>query len=129
MNHLKLNNRQFGFRSETGCSSALLVLKEVINKYTAENFRVFCAMIDISKASDKINFNIMKNKLEQKSLPRQVISIIDYMLRNTYVKTCVDGEISEPWKMENGTRQGGINSPLLFSYYIDHMIYSISRMS
>ena len=36
MNHLKLDNRQFGFKSETGCTSALLILKEVINRYVSE---------------------------------------------------------------------------------------------
>ena len=54
-NHLKLNNLQFGFRNKTGCTSAIALLKETINFYTKENTNVHCAMIDISKAFDKIN--------------------------------------------------------------------------
>ena len=127
-NHLMLNNRQFGFRGDTGCTSALLILKEVIKKYVSENSSVFCAMIDVSKAFDKINYDVLKTKLMETSLPKHFVLIVDYMIRNTYVESFVNGLTSESWKMNNGTRQGGVNSPLIFSFYINQMITSVSEL-
>ena len=76
-NHLKLNNLQFGFRTKTSCPSAVLVLKETVLKYTRENSNVHCAMVDLSKAFDRINYSILMTKLRATSL--------QYMYYNTCV--------------------------------------------
>ena len=75
-NHLKLSSLQFGFHSMTSCPSAVLVLKETVLKYTRENSIVLCAMINLSKAFDKINYYILITKLRGTSLPLQIIDYI-----------------------------------------------------
>ena len=127
--HIKLNNRQFGFRKNAGCSAALVLAKEIINKYTVGGSNVHCAMVDLSKAFDMINFSILIKKLHKTGLPKQIVNIIGYMLKNTYINTLVNNMKTDPWRAENGTRQGGILSPLLFSFYINEMIDEISEMN
>ena len=125
---LKLSNCQFGFRQDTSCISAITVVKETIFRYNSENSNVHAALIDCSKAFDKINKNILFNLLENSGLDRMIVRVIRCMYCNTYVNTCFNGCDSEPWKTENGTRQGGIISPILFSYYINQVIEEISNM-
>ena len=126
--HIRLNNRQFGFRENTGCTSALIVLKETLKNYYSEKSNVHCAMVDVSKAFDKVDHNILIQKLGNTTLPKPIIDIIDIMLKNTYVSTCVNGWKTDSWKIDNGTRQGGIISPLLFSFYINEILDKISAM-
>ena len=128
-NHLVLNNRQFGFRKNTGCPDVLAILKETILKYIAGKSRVYCAMIDISKAFDKIDYDILISKILKTSLPKQIVYMLEFMFKNTYVNTSINKVASEPWRVENGTRQGGINSPILFSFYINDTINAISNMN
>ena len=51
------------------------------------------------------------------------------MYDNAYVNTKFKGLKGEPWKIGNGVRQGGILSPLLFSYYIDETLNSVSDLN
>ena len=50
-----------------------LVLKEMVLKYTREKSNIHCAMVDLSKAIDKINYNIMIIKLRGTSLPLRLL--------------------------------------------------------
>ena len=124
-----LNQRQFGFRPHTGTLAAVSLLKEVVNYYNSRNSNVHCAMIDLSKAFDKINHDIMLKRLNESSLPKQLVLIIDFMLRNTYVKIKFNDCLSDSWRMANGTRQGGILSPYLFNLYIDYAIRNIHSLT
>ena len=124
--HIRLNSRQFGFRKHTGCLSAIAVVKETIFHYNSEMSDVYCASIDCSKAFDKINWAILLQKLSGTSLPKIFVDIIFCMYANSYVSTRFNGVNSDPWKVGNGTRQGGILSPFLFSYYIDEILHEIS---
>ena len=125
---LKLSNCQFGFRQNTSCISAISVVKETIMRYNAENSNVHAALIDCSKAFDKINVNILFDLLEKTDLNKAIVKIIRYMYENTFVNTQFNSVSSELWKTGNGARQGGIMSPLIFSFYINHILEQVSSM-
>ena len=129
LDSLKLSNHQFGYRKDTGCLSSIAVVKETIFKYNAENSNVHCVLVDLSKAFDKINHNILFAKLSRSNLNSQVIELLRAMYDNAYVNTKFNGLKGEPWKIGNGVRQGGILSPLLFSYYIDETLNSVSDLN
>ena len=48
------------------------------------------------------------------------------MLSNTYVNVNFNNTKGSTWKLNNGTRQGGILSPYLFSLYINEMLDDIA---
>ena len=126
---LKLSNLQFGFRKETGCMSAIALVKETIYKYNSENSNVHCVLVDLSKAFDRINHNILFSKFLESDVHPQIVELIRAMYDNAYVHTLFNGFRGIPWKIGNGARQGGILSPLLFSFYIDKVLKSVSEMN
>ena len=126
--YIVLNKRQFGFRAKTSCLSAHIILKEIIKKYNSENSNVYSAMVDISKAFDKVNHSILINTLQSLSLPISVSNTIKNMFDNTYANVCVNGIYTSEWRIRNGTRQGGLLSPKFFALYINKMIEKISEM-
>ena len=125
---IKLSEKQFGFRNNTGCLSAIALVKETIFKYHTENSNVHSAMVDCSKAFDRINKNILFDKLVCTDLDPKIVNIIRCMYSNAYVSTLFNGVKTESWKIGNGVRQGGILSPLLFSFYINEVLETISNM-
>ena len=82
-------------------------------------------MIDLSKAFDVINHDVMVDKLLKSSLPKVIIKTIGYMLINTFADVRFDNWKWEKWKTKEGSRQGGILVPLLFNFYIKGCIDDI----
>ena len=126
---LKLSSHQYGFRKETGCLSAIAIVKETIYKYNSENSNVHCVMVDLSKAFDRINHNILFSKLLATDLHPQIIEWMRAMYDDAFVHTLFNGLKGVPWKIGNGARQGGILSPIIFSFYIDYVLKSVSEMN
>ena len=82
----------------------------------------------LSKAFDKVNHNILISKLRKTTLPVQIIDVLEFMFDNTFVNVFVSNVETEPWRLGNGTRQGGILSPLIFNFYVNDVISEISRL-
>ena len=127
--HLKINRLQFGFRENTGCLSAVALLKETIFKYHDENTNVHCATVDMSKAFDRLNHSLLFKKLSETSLNPMIIAALRSMYNNTNVNTSFNSCRSSAWKVGNGVRQGGILSPILFSFYINEVLEHVSNMN
>ena len=128
--HMKLSDRQFGFRSETGCNMAISVFKETILNYTSSNSNVHCAVLDMSSAFDRINFNILYSKLVSNStLPAAIANILNFMNFNSDVYINFNGVNSDSFRVGNGARQGGCLSGFLFNFYIDDILRKILGMN
>ena len=123
--NLQISNWQFGFRQNTGCLPAIALVKETIFRYNDENTNVHCVMIDLSKAFDRINHAILFQKLMATGLDPRVIEILRGMYDNTYVSTSFNMVKSQSWRVNNGARQGGVLSPLIFAFYINHILETI----
>ena len=125
---LDLCPSQFGFRKNTSCISAICILKETIASYNAKNSNVHCAMVDLSKAFDKININILMEKLKKTEMSTDVVNVIEFMFRNTFVNTKFNNFQGNEWKTGNGTRQGGILSAHIFSFYLNNLISQVNDL-
>ena len=53
---------------------------------------MFCAIIDLSQAYDRININTLCTKSRRTELPEQITYIIEYMCGNTFVNNVYGGE-------------------------------------
>ena len=115
-----MSSRQFGYRKNTGCLPAIALVKETIDKYNYENSNVHCAVVDLSKAFDCVNSNILFEKLRCTSLNRSIIDVLNFMYRNTSVNTVFNGVGSNPWQIGNGVRQGGY-------YLLSYLVFMLMK--
>ena len=123
-----LDDRQHGFRVGHSTASACLVLKETLYHYKNGNSDVYACFVDITKAFDSVNHNILMQKLIDYGIPLLYINVIYYMYSNQIVNVRFGSYISDEWDVKNGVRQGGILSSLFFSIYIDKLLKKISEL-
>ena len=116
---------QFGFK--TGHSTGLCTntMKKVVEYYTARGSHVFACFVDFSKAFDKVNYWKLFNKLLDDSIDCDIVAFLAKWYSSQ--EACIQWKhtISNPFKIANGTRQGGILSPYFFTRYIRELICAI----
>ena len=54
-------------------------------QYNKGNSNIHCGMIDLSKAFDEINHDVMTDKLLKSSLRKIIVKTIGYSLKNVFM--------------------------------------------
>jgi hypothetical protein len=125
--YFQSSNNQFGFKKTVGCSSAIYIVRSVINHYVVNGSTVNLCALDVSKAFDKLNHCGLLIKLMQRGLPDKLLCILEDWFSKCF--TCVkwNSVYSVMFKLNSGVRQGGVLSPFLFSVYVDDIVESVVK--
>jgi retron-type reverse transcriptase len=78
---------------------------------------------DISKAFDKVWHNGLLFKLISHKFDKYIISWINELLKGRNFKIKINNILSNEYQIEVGVPQGGVLSPILFSIYINYIIF------
>lgn len=122
------DNHQFGFKPGHSTTLCANVLKSVIRYYTNRGSHVFASFIDFSKAFDSVNYWLLFSKLLSDGVNCFVVNILAYWYSSQKVIVRWAGCISPPFIVGNGTRQGSILSPYLFTRYVRDLVCQIASL-
>ena len=110
---------QFGFREYHGTDIALTVLTDKIMSAFDEGDIVLGVFLDLSKAFDTVNHEILLMKLHKYGIRGLAYKWFSTYLSNRQQYVSFNGNDSQPQVIKCGVPQGSILGPLLFLLYVN----------
>ena len=119
---LQSDSMQFGFKKGVSTTQCSWLVTEVTNYFMRRGTAVTACLLDCSKAFDKCQFDKLFEKLIAKGLPAVVVRVLIFVYQEQEGCVKLGGKKSSMFRLTNGTRQGSVLSPLLFSIYLDDLL-------
>ncbi len=121
-------DEQNGFRQKRSCIDHLNTLTNIIESRKLMRKSTFVGFIDFSKAYDRINRQLLWNKLSSMGIGGKMLQSLQSLYNN--VKYCVrlNGIKSDFFDVKCGLRQGCLLSPLLFNLFINDLAIEIKSL-
>ena len=118
---------QYGFRANHSTIHALLDV--ITSSYDTINNTKFTALVllDLRKAFDTVNHNILLNKLEQYGIRGVAHKFFSSFLSNRCQYVSLNNKQSTCKKITCGVPQGSVLGPILFTLYINDINSSTSN--
>ena len=125
---LGTDSLQFGFKAETSTTQCSWLVQEVVGHYLRNGTNPIMTVLDCSKAFDTCRFSTLFRKLLDTGMPPIVVRTFMYMYQQQYAWVKWGQSVSSRFKIRNGTRQGSMASPALWSVYLDLLIRELRQL-
>ena len=122
----KFHDLQFGFIETRGTNMAICLAQDVINYCNTRGSPVFTCALDAEMAFDGIPHSILLYK-SMDVIPDLWWRILYKWYGVLHVQIKWNKQLSEPIRIEKGTRQGGLTSPFLFNLFYQDMIAELNN--
>ena len=125
-----LSEQQYGFRSQHSTELACVKLVDYITT-EMDNIKKIktptAIFLDLSKAFDTLNFNILLNKLQYYGIDGISLSLIRSYLTDRFQYVQFENSESDLLEIKTGIPQGSILGPLFFSIMINDLVNSSNK--
>ena len=126
-NYLFTSSHQFGFKPKHSTDTCIYVLKEAVDFYVNQQSSVYLCFLDATKAFDRVNHDVLFDKLKKRGVPGYLIRILTFWYSNQKMMVRWGNVMSESFNVSNGVRQGRILSPYLFNVYMDDLSLRLKK--
>ncbi|BHF84571.1 hypothetical protein SprV_0902772200 [Sparganum proliferum] len=113
---------QAGFRAGRGCADQIFALRRILEfRHSYQQPTAVC-FVDFAAAFDSVHRESLWRIMALDGVPAKIIAMIKAYYRSTTARILVRNNLSQPFGIRSGVRQGCILSPILFNYAIDWIL-------
>jgi hypothetical protein len=121
------NNLQYGFTKGASPLHAALMVTEAIAEQKDKKEPLFLATLDAQKAFDVVNHPSLLWKWHELGLRGTLWQVKDLMYQDVTTKVKWRGQLSEPFSILQGVRQGGVPSTGDYKAYINPLLNQLEE--
>ena len=118
-----LPESQCGFRAQRSTIDMIFAASQVQEKCREQNLDLYMVFVDLTKAFDTISRDALWQILRKSGCPDLFVDIIRSFHEGMVARVQDQGQMSEPFSVTNGTKQGCVMAPLLFTLVFSAMLY------
>ena len=116
------NKLQRGFTNNSSSMNAAFIITETIQWHKTMKIPLFLTTLDAQKAFDRVNHEILFNKLFHMGVHGHLWILLRNLYRNISLQVKWDNELSECFSLEQGTMQGAKLSTTLYKIYHNSLL-------
>ena len=119
---------QFGYKAGTGTTQCSWLVMEVAQHFLRRGSPCMVTLLDCSKAFDMVEFSTLFRKLMIAGVPPILIRVLVFVYEEQFAWVKWGKSKSKQFKLVNGTRQGSVLSPALFSLYMNELLVQLRKL-
>ena len=123
------NSRQFAYKKDNSTSLCSYIMTEVIQYYNKRSTNVIATFLDCSKAFDQIYYDKLFHILRSKDMCPLITRLLVIFYSNIEARVNWNSYTSSKFSINNGVKQGGVISPLLFVIYTEILIDRVLELN
>ncbi|XP_076442022.1 uncharacterized protein LOC143281001 [Babylonia areolata] len=117
-----LPESQCGFRANRGTTDMIFVLRQLQEKCREQNMGLYAAFVDLTKAFDTVCRDGLWKVLTKLGCPPKFLAVLKQLHEDQRGQVKCGGELSEPFPIGNGVKQGCVLAPTLFAIFFGLML-------
>jgi len=118
----KLNPLQKAFREVEGCAEHVALLHGMMRDARKRNRSIFVVFLDLAKAFDSVNHELLTRALRRQGCPDQFIRIVKDLYDGAVTRVSNGVTSTQDIDIRSGLKQGCSLSPLLFNMVMDELV-------
>ena len=100
----------------------VFVLRQLQEKCRKQNKGLYVSFVDLTKAFDTVSRKGMWQIMERLGCPPRFLSMVNQLHDDQRGQVRLNGDLSEPFVISNGVKQGCVLTPTLFSIFFSMML-------
>ena len=121
-----IRQQQAGFRPGRSCSDHIFTLRQILEQSKEWNAPLYVNFIDMEKAFDSIHRDSLWKILRHYGIPQKLVKIVRILYNDFKSQVICNTELTAPFNVTTGVKQGCILSPFLFLLSIDWIMKQVT---